>query len=146
MDFQINSKEQLRDLWTKIYGADGRPDWSHIIPYYHENIHFRDAVQEIHGLKEFQAMTQRLIKRSGSLKMTVTQVAQEGPIIFLEWVMTLKYKRYPESSVYGCSKVTLDSQGKIMDQRDYYDLWGDIFDNIPFIGRLYRMFMHSRFG
>ena len=36
--------------------------------------------------------------------------------------------------------------GKVLDQRDYYDLWGDILDNIPFVGKLYRLFMRKRFG
>jgi len=91
-------------------------------------------------------MTERLVKRSGSLKMAVTNLAQDENVIFLEWTMTLKYKKYPESSIYGSSRITLDGDGKIVEQRDYYDLWGDIFDNIPGFGRLYRRFMHNRFG
>ena len=146
LEYSIRSKEQLKDLWTDIYTPEGKPDWSHIIPFYHDDIFFRDSVQEIHGITEFTAMTERLIKRSGSLKMAVTNLAQDGNVFFLEWTMTLKYKKYPESSIYGSSRITLDGEGKIVEQRDYYDLWGDIFDNIPGFGRLYRKFMHNRFG
>lgn len=146
VESRIVSKEQLRDLWTHIYNAAGRPDWSHIIPYYHDDIYFRDSVQEIRGIREFKAMTERLIRRSGSLKMTVRNIAQNENVIFLEWIMTLKYKWYPESSVLGLSRVTLDANGKITEQRDYYDLWGDIFDHIPVVRRLYRFFMRNRFG
>ena len=32
------------------------------------------------------------------------------------------------------------------DQRDYYDLWGDVFDNIPWMAKRYRKFMKKRFG
>ena len=35
---------------------------------------------------------------------------------------------------------------KIIKQRDYYDLWGDILDNIPRIGKMYRKFMKKKFG
>lgn len=146
MEYAITSREQLKDLWTAIYNNKGRPDWSHIIPYYDEGIHFRDSVQEILGKTEFTAMTERLIKRSGSLEMAVINTAQDGNVIFLEWIMTLQFKKSPKSSIYGSSRLTLNAAGKIIEQRDYYDLWGDIFDNIPGFGRAYRKFMHRVFG
>jgi limonene-1,2-epoxide hydrolase len=146
MEYAIRSKEHLRELWTKIYTIEGKPDWSHIIPYYDDSIYFKDTVQEIRGIKEFTAMTERLIKRSGSLEMSIRSVAQDGNVIFLEWIMTLTFKRTPKSSIYGTSRVTLNGSGKIIEQRDYYDLWGDIYDNIPVFGRVYRIFMRKAFG
>ncbi len=146
MEYTITGKEQLQDLWINIYNKEGKPDWSHIIPYYDENIYFRDTVQEIHGKQEFIAMTERLIRRSGSLEMEVKNTAQNGNVIFLEWIMKLSFNKYPKSSVYGASRVTLNDSGKIIEQRDFYDLWGDIFDNIPRFGPAYRKFMHKKFG
>lgn len=146
MDYVITSKEQLTRLWTDIYNTDGRPDWAHILPYYHEDILFKDTVQEIRGKKEFTAMTERLVQRSKKLQMEIRNCSSDDRIIFMEWIMTLSFKKYPNSSVYGCSRVTLDEAGKIIEQRDYYDLWGDIFDNIPRFGKAYRRFMHKKFG
>jgi hypothetical protein len=146
MEHTITSKEQLTDLWTNIYNTDGKPDWSHILPYYDDEIHFKDTVQEIHGKKEFTAMTERLIKRAGNLKMEIKNSSQSENVIFLEWIMTLSFKKYPNSSIYGSSRVTLNGVGKITEQRDYYDLWGDIFDNIPIFRSAYRKFMHKKFG
>ena len=146
MEYTIASKEQLRDLWTKTYNTEGKPDWSHILPYYADDLLFRDSVQEIRGKAEFAAMTERLARRSGTLKMAVVNTAQDGRVIFLEWIMTLSFKKYPDSSIYGSSRVTLGESGKIIEQRDYYDLWGDIFDNIPRFGPAYRKFMRRKFG
>lgn len=146
MEHIITSAEQLIDLWTNIYNTEGKPDWSHILPYYADDIFFKDTVQEIRGKKEFAAMTERLIQRSGNLKMEIRNSARNGNVIFLEWIMTLSFKKYPNSAVYGSSRVTLDGIGKIIEQRDYYDLWGDIFDNIPRFGKAYRKFMHKKFG
>ena len=67
-------------------------------------------------------------------------------IIFIEWEMTLGFKKYPDSTLYGVSRLTLNEEGKIKEQRDYYDLWGDIFDNIPRFGKAYRKFMIKKFG
>jgi len=98
------------------------------------------------GIKEFTAMTERLAQRSKDLKMKIVRAVMEENIIFLEWEMTIKFKKNPSSVLYGTSRLTLNDEGKIAEQRDYYDLWGDIFDNIPRFGKAYRKFMKKKFG
>ncbi len=138
--------ELIKQLWSKTYNTEGNPDWSHILPYYSKNIVFRDSIQEIKGIEEFKAMTERLTKRSKNLKMNVKNVVMNNNIIFLEWEMTIGYKKYPDSILYGATRLNLDEEGKIIEQRDYYDLWGDIFDNIPHFNKIYRKFMKKKFG
>jgi hypothetical protein len=140
------TKELVLALWTKTYNTEGKPDWSHILPYYDDNIYFRDSIQEIRGIEKFTAMTERLTKRSKDLKMNIVNAVMEENIIFMEWEMTLSFKKYPSSILYGSSRLTLNNEGKITEQRDYYDLWGDIFDNIPRFGKAYRRFMSKKFG
>ena len=136
----------VNELWTKTYNTDGKPDWSHILPYYDEEIYFRDSIQEIKGMTAFKAMTERLTTRSKDLKMKLVRTMQHDNDIFIEWEMTISYKKYPSSIMYGASRITINEQGKIIEQRDYYDLWGDIFDNIPRFGKAYRRFMKRKFG
>ena len=138
--------ESIKELWSKTYNTEGKPDWSHILPYYDENIYFRDTIQEIHGFEDFKAMTERLTKRSKDLKMNVVRVLMQEETVFLEWEMTISFKRNPSSVMYGASRLTFNDAGKIIEQRDYYDLWGDIFDNIPRFGKIYRRFMRRKFG
>jgi hypothetical protein len=140
------TKELVLELWSKTYNTEGKPDWSHILPYYADNIYFRDSIQEIRGIEEFTAMTQRLTQRSKDLKMRIVNAVMEENIIIMEWEMTLSFKKYPSSILYGASRLTLNEEGKIAEQRDYYDLWGDIFDNIPRFGKAYRRFMSKKFG
>jgi hypothetical protein len=140
------TKDLVVDLWSKTYNTEGQPDWSHILPYYDKNIYFRDSIQEIRGIEEFTAMTERLTKRSKDLKMKVVNSAMFENKIFIEWEMTLSFKKYPSSVLFGSSRLTLNEEGKITEQRDYYDLWGDIFDNIPRFGKAYRNFMIRKFG
>ncbi len=130
--------DSIKELWSKTYNTEGKPDWSHILPYYDDDIYFRDSIQELRGMKEFKAMTERLTDRSNDLKMNIVRTAQQHKDIFIEWEMTIKFKKNPSSVLYGSSRVTLNEEGKIIEQRDYYDLWGDIFDNIPRFGKAYR--------
>ena len=143
---QITSLEMVKALWSKTYNTEGKPDWSHILPYYDQNIYFRDSIQEIRGLEAFKAMTTRLTQRARDLKMKITNAVMENNIIFIEWEMLISYKKYPNSTLYGISRLTLSNAGKIIEQRDYYDMWGDIFDNIPKFGKAYRKFIQRKFG
>jgi limonene-1,2-epoxide hydrolase len=138
--------ELVKELWTKTYNTDGKPDWSHILPYYDDNIYFRDTIQEIRGIVAFKAMTDRLTERSKDINMKLVKAVQQGNDVFIEWEMTISYKKYPSSILYGLSRLTINEHGKIIEQRDYYDLWGDIFDNIPSFSKKYRKFMKKKFG
>jgi limonene-1,2-epoxide hydrolase len=144
--YTILDAETIKELWSKTYNTEGKPDWSHILPYYDDNIYFRDSIQQIEGIDEFKAMTERLANRSKDLKMNIVRAIKENNIVFIEWEMTISYKKNPSSVLYGSSRLTLTEEGKIGEQRDYYDLWGDIFDNIPRFGKVYRRFMRRKFG
>ena len=73
------TKALVLDLWSKTYNTEGKPDWSHILPYYDDNIFFRDSIQEIHGIEEFTAMTERLTKRSKDLKTKGKKIPNPPP-------------------------------------------------------------------
>ena len=143
---EIVNAKQFKELWEKTYNTKGKPDWSHILPYYDDNIYFRDSIQEIYGIEEFTEMTKRLVNRSKELEMKIVNIMMKGKILFFEWEMKLSFSKYPKSVLYGLSRITLNENGKIVEQRDYYDLWGDIFDNIPRFGGIYRKIIKKIFG
>lgn len=91
----------VKDLWAKTYNTDGKPDWSHILPYYDDTIFFKDTIQEIRGIDEFKKMTERLTVRSKDLNMALVKTVQQGNDIFLEWEMTISYKNIPALSYSG---------------------------------------------
>ena len=136
----------VRDLWSKTYNAEGKPDWSHIFPYYHPQIVFQDSIQRIEGFEEFQAMCERLTKRCQTLQMEIRSIVQESNVIFMDWKMTMTFRRTPSTPIFGSTRLVLHDDGRIIEQRDYYDLWGDIFNGIPGFRKLYRSFMRRFFG
>lgn len=144
-DLRIRDLEQLEALWLGIYDGAGRVDYRNMLPYYAEDIHFRDSVQELRGMRAFRAMTERLARRSKQLRFIIHSGLMEGDRAFIEWEMVITYKKFPSASVHGASRLRL-RDGKIAEQRDYYDLWGDIFDRIPLWSRAYRRFMKRSFG
>ncbi|MEI6752447.1 MAG: nuclear transport factor 2 family protein [Paludibacter sp.] len=140
------SIETVKELWSKTYNTDGKPDWSHIFPYYHKDIIFQDTIQRIEGIEDFTAMCNRLTKRTYKLNMEIVSIVQHENIIMFDWIMTMMFKKYPSTPMYGSSKLTISDDGYILQQRDYYDLWGDIFNNIPHWNKMYRRFLIKKFG
>jgi len=138
--------ETVRKLWSLTYNTHGKPDWSHIFPYYHKDMVFQDTIQRIEGIEEFVGMCNRLTARAKELKMEIVSIAQNGDVIIFDWIMTIMFKKWPNTPIYGSTKLRISEDGLIIEQRDYYDLWGDIFNNIPHFGKLYRRFVRKRFG
>ncbi len=136
----------IKALWSITYNREGKPDWSHIFKYYHKDIIFQDTIQRIEGIDSFMAMCNRLTKRTKQLHMEIVSIAQNDNVIMFDWIMTMMFKKYPNTPIYGSTKLVLSEDGLIKEQRDYYDLWGDIFNNIPRFNKMYRRFLIRKFG
>ena len=142
----VLNEESIRQLWSKTYNTNGKPDWSHIFPYYHDDIVFQDTIQRIEGKQEFIQLCERLTNRCKELKMDLGTVFVNGNAFMFDWTMTMMFNKFPSTPIYGSTKLTLHPDGRIISQRDYYDLWGDIFNGIPWFKKPYRRFMHKKFG
>jgi limonene-1,2-epoxide hydrolase len=145
-DQVVLNMDTIKMLWSQTYNREGQPDWSHIFKYYHKEIVFQDTIQRIEGIADFIAMCNRLTKRTTQLNMEILSIAQNGNVIMFDWIMTMMFKKYPNTPIYGSTKIVLSEDGLIKEQRDYYDLWGDIFNNIPRFGKMYRRFLVRKFG
>ena len=104
------------------------------------------SIQRIEGKAEFVAMCRRLMKRCEKLQMDIHAVARNGNYIFMNWTMTMVFRKFPSTPMYGSTRLTLHEDGRIIEQRDYYDLWGDIFNGVPYFRKPYRSFMRRFFG
>jgi hypothetical protein len=140
------NESTVRALWQKTYNTEGKPDWSHLFAYYHDDIVFQDSIQRIEGKDAFIGLCGRLTERCKQLRMDIGTLVQRDDEILFEWTMTMMFKRFPSTPIYGCTRLKLHEDGRIIGQRDYYDLWGDIFNGIPWFKKPYRRFMRKKFG
>ncbi|MCU0486530.1 MAG: nuclear transport factor 2 family protein [Anaerolineales bacterium] len=138
--------ERIRELWSRTYNTEGKPDWSHLFPYYHEDIIFEDTIQRVEGITEFKAMCSRLAERCEQLNMEIQSLVMDGKDVFLQWKMVMSFKKYPSTPLYGCTKLTLGEDNRIIMQRDYFDIWGTILNGIPILQKPYWKFMRRYFG
>lgn len=140
------NEENVLMLWSTTYNTQGKPDWSHIFKYYHDDVVFHDTIQRIEGIAEFTALCDRLTGRCKELRMDIESIFKKDNEIIFDWKMTMMFNKFPSTPIFGCTKLTLHEDGRIIKQRDYYDLWGDIFNGIPWFKKPYRKFMHKKFG
>jgi limonene-1,2-epoxide hydrolase len=137
---------RIRELWSKTYNKVGKPDWSHIFPYYHDDIIFQDSIQKVEGKENFIALCNRLTDRCEQLNMDIYTIAEAPGIFIFDWKMEMMFRKWPSTPIYGTTKLTLADDKRIINQRDYYDLWGDIFNGIPWFHSPYRRIMKRYFG
>ena len=132
--------ETAKQLFSAM-DSDAEADFSVVETYYHPDVRFRDPIQTCEGRDAFVEMSQRLVARCRELRARVNDAAQTGNIIILQWTMEMKIGRAPLSSIEGCTKLTLDDEGRVVEHRDYFDLWGDTLGSLPAVGGLYRRFV-----
>ena len=138
--------DKIRELWAQTYNRDGKPDWSHIFPYYHDDIVFEDSIQHIEGKGQFMAGCVRLSKRCEQLHMPIHAMVMDAHQVFFQWKMVIMFNKFPSIPLQGCRKLTIGDDNRIIYQRDYFDIWGTILNGIPLLRKSYWKFMHRYFG
>jgi hypothetical protein len=129
-----------RELFDRM-SADAPEDFSFIEQYYHPEVRFQDPIQKVVGRDAFIEMSERLVRRCKELRSKANDVAQSGDVIFVQWTMEMRFGSAPLSTIEGVTRLRLDERGRVIEHRDYFDLWGDSLESIPLIGSLYRRFV-----
>ena len=89
---------------------------------YAPNVVFSDPVHTLHGLDEVRAGHLAFIHRF-QVNMTTSEAAQVGNRIFLPWSMVCTHRRWGwTTTIDGVSVLDCNEQGRIIAQRDHWDL------------------------
>ena len=132
--------ETARGLFDAM-SSEGPADFSLVDQYYHPDVRFQDPIQQLQGRDAFIEMTETLVRRCKELRARVNDAAQTGDLIFLQWTMEMKIGPSPLSTIEGVTKLRLGPDGRVIEHRDYFDLWGDSLGSMPGLGGLYRRFV-----
>lgn len=132
----------LLALFTKPYGspAPSEAQWRAL---YAEDVHFQDPTQEKQGIAAYLAAQEGLMRRCDDVLLKPLAVAIDGDTGFVEWEMGLKIKGI-EFIYPGTSRLLFNSEGLIVDHRDYFDFVGPTFGPVPLVGGFVR-WLYGRF-
>jgi hypothetical protein len=134
--------DKLHALFTKPYGEPGpTPDqWRAV---YADNVEFTDPTQERQGIDAYIEAQNGLMQRCDDILLETKSVVVNRDVAFVEWRMVLKIKGI-EFVYPGATRLTFNSQGKIVKHRDYFDFVGPTFGPVPVIGGWVR-WLYKRF-
>ena len=139
---RVISLEDLRELFTKPYGADAptKKEWAE---FYNENVIFQDPTQKSQGLDSYVRAQEKLVKRCDDVYIETHAIAICGSYGFVEWTMGLKIMG--KEFVYpGTTRLLFSEDGLIQEHRDYFDFCGPTFGPVPILGPFIR-WLYSRF-
>lgn len=132
----------LRALFTKPYGAPA-PTEAQWRALYADDVHFQDPTQDRQGIGAYLAAQEGLIQRCDDTVLSTGAIAVDGDVAFVEWEMGLKIKGI-EFIYPGTTRLRFNTEGKIIDHRDYFDFVGPTFSPVPVVGSVVR-WLYKRF-
>ncbi|MFM7085621.1 MAG: nuclear transport factor 2 family protein [Cyanobium sp.] len=134
--------DSLRSLFDKPYEA-AAPSEAQWRALYAEEVHFQDPTQERHGIAAYLAAQEGLLQRCDAVSLQPGAIAIDGDTAFVEWQMGLKIKGI-EFVYPGASRLRFNSEGWIIDHRDYFDFVGPTFAPVLLLGGFVR-WLYKRF-
>lgn len=137
------SEEKLKALFSKPYGASA-PSAEQWRAVYNDSVHFQDPTQEKRGIDAYIVAQEGLMSRCDDVFLEPAAVVLSGDTAFVEWTMGLKIKGI-EFIYPGTSRLRIDTEGKIVEHRDYFDFVGPTFAPVPLLGGFVR-WLYKRFA
>ncbi|ALS99157.1 nuclear transport factor 2 family protein [Lacimicrobium alkaliphilum] len=104
---------------------------------YSEDVRFIDPVAEHHGLDALDTYFGRLLENCGECRFTIHSCVLQGQQGFVTWTMIFSHPKVKKGAmicVDGCSEIMLNTEQKVCQQRDYYDLGAMLYQHLPLIG------------
>jgi hypothetical protein len=124
-----------------VQGEAGLPQ---LLKLYDEDLRFQDPVRELRGLSEFAKMNREFLRGVRSLDIRVLDLVEGESSFFAAWTMVVLGRVGPQVTVAGATHARTRG-GKIVEQRDYFDLAGSAFGSIRGVSSAYRAIVRKLF-
>ena len=114
---------------------------SRLPEYYIEDAYFKDPFNEVHGVKHIQRIFTHMYTALDKPRFIITSKIVEDNTCFLVWDFKFymkKYNKTTEQTIRGGSHLILNTEGKIISHRDYWDAAEELYEKLPLVGALMR--------
>ena len=126
-------------LALQALGDGGDEALARLEAFYDADVVFRDPLQTIVGRTPFVAMNRSVIARAKHVTFEVTESAVGDGVIFLAWIMRYVTHMGPTLVFEGSTRARV-RDGRIVEQREYWDLLSTFASSVPGIRTLYAWF------
>ena len=111
--------------------------------YYADNAWFKDPFNEVQGLPEIERIFLHMYDTTLDPRFTVTGVFYADDGVMLKWDFDFRIKSWrPQVAqrIRGVSHIRFDAAGKVNYHRDYWDAAEELYEKLPVMGSVLRLF------
>jgi limonene-1,2-epoxide hydrolase len=130
----------LGERWSRALETlfrEREPALPAVLALYDEHIQFQDPLHRVSGVAAYAELNRRFLARARRLDITVEEVAEQGGLLFASWRMHFAPRFGPELTLEGVSHLRV-REGRIVYQRDHFDIAGGAASAVPGLSSLYR--------
>ena len=127
--------DALRDVYL-AFERDGDAAITRLAELYDDDVVFRDPLQTLRGRAAFVAMNRRILARARRCSFEVSSVVAAKGSVFLAWTMIYEPHRGPTIVFEGATHARTYG-GRVIEQRDYWDLLSSVAASLPVVRDLY---------
>mgnify|MGYP000985919593 CR=1 FL=1 len=128
--------ERLRNALENV-SMRGEAALPELLELYDTAMVFHDPLAVLSGREAFEAAMRKLLTRSKQLRISVHDSIQRDERVVVTWTLYMTLQRGPELVIEGATHART-REGRIIYQRDYWDLLGSVMDCVPMASTLYR--------
>ena len=111
--------------------------------FYAENATFQDPVVVLRSADQITKYYEGLYQNVENISFTFGEIIESEELVSAPWTMHLKCKKLNSNkpfSMPGVSCFKFDSiSGKVIYQRDYFDMGAFIYEHVPILGTVIRV-------
>ena len=107
---------------------------------YHEDVVFVDPVHKIEGLAKLAEYFEGLYQNMNHCEFNVVNSLSSGQQAAIYWDMSFSHKKIKsgETIVVEGHSLLKEQQGKVIYQRDYFDVSSMVYEHVPLLGSVIR--------
>ncbi|OJH41104.1 nuclear transport factor 2 family protein [Cystobacter ferrugineus] len=130
----------LGERWSRALETlfrEREPALPAFLSLYDEHIQFQDPLQRVSGLAAYAELNRRFLARARRIEISVEEMAEQEGRLFASWRMHFAPRLGPELTLEGVSHLRV-REGRIVYQRDHFDVAGGVASAVPGLSALYR--------
>lgn len=116
--------------------------------FYSADAWFKDPFNEVRGIEAIQRIFTHMFGQVAEPHFVVTEkvVDANGAMLAWEFRFRMKLWRKGETQVIrGVSHLKFDAEGQVCYHRDYWDAAEELYEKLPLIGSIFKLF-HKMFS
>lgn len=109
--------------------------------HYSRDAFYKDPFTEVYTAAEIQNYFEHTLNRINDVRFIFENIIEEKNQAFITWTMRARFFGR-EFQIKGTSHLKFDSSGLCEYHQKYFDLSGEVYEQLPVLGAVFRGFRH----